>query len=85
MERNIFEIISRIDENIPADHPVRDAGWNFDKEKMINKFFYFAPEIRWIAWTELSQLCIKYLQPYSNEDWAKKINDIISNNEVLKT
>ena len=82
MERDIFEVITRIDDNIPIDHPVRNAGWNYDKEKMINKILYFAPEIKWVAWTELSQLCIKYLEPYSTEDWAIKINDIISNKEV---
>lgn len=78
--RNIFEVISKIKEVVPADEVGFHAELNWAREDVA----YKAPEIQWMAWESLAKVFNRNINvPFEEcNEWQKKAVLIFTDKEA---
>lgn len=81
MSRNFPDVLARVDAEVPADHPVRSAGWDAAVRALHASYVYSAPEMVANLWPRLGNACFTHFTQYAQlgEAWALRASAVLRN------
>ena len=77
MSRNFGIVLNDVNEAIPAEHKVRELGWDAAFESMMRTYQYSAPETMAVMWMRLGKVCQNLFGAYEAEPWTQHVGRII--------
>ena len=81
MSRNFSDVLARVDAEVPADHPVRAAGWDSAARALHVSYVYSAPEMVANLWPRIGNACSTHFTQYAQrgEAWALRASAVLKN------